>query len=620
MTIKREVNLANQPALIPMFGGVEKKPRPLDRDVIAIGRARGCDIGLDAPEVSTLHCILYRSPDGFRVRDCGSRIGTRVNGEVPRHALAEGDVLQIGPFSFTVRIPPGARPDPRKPDGTRLEHCQRSRRNVIQLALHLRRRLHQRNVGPGDEAQTELNRKATDLRNRIRQYDQRSNQLEQAERDLEADRDQLKREREGHLAHVQQVEGELAKRLEAADQEIHTRWREFQERCAQEEARLSERTKEAGEEHKAERDLESERDQLKREREGHLAHVQQVEADLAKRLEAAEQEIHTRRHEFQERCAQEEARLLERAKEASEEHKDASEKQRERQPNEEAVALAKELEKEKAELARQTQQLRQGVEVWRRQREETMSQNEQWAAQQAEAAASLAKQQATLSQAEASLREQRGELTRMMNDLRELQNTIKKQQSGDVEALKQENEELRRTLAECERRLVESAANQPADELRGENELLRHLVQEKDTAVAALQQQLEELARQSDAPKAPPPIADIDSFEAELNRDRQQLELDRAKLNKEIEQLRLRNTELDEATREMEMAMSKERAELARERMRLDRMRDEVRAEREHVQREGPIRESLASVNKLRGEMKNGAAKDDGKGAAVRRS
>jgi pSer/pThr/pTyr-binding forkhead associated (FHA) protein len=145
MTTRREVELATQPALIPLFGGMDKRPRPLDRDVITIGRARGCDIGLEAPDVSTLHCLLYRSADGFRVRDCGSRTGTRVNGEAPRHhVLAEGDVLQIGPFSFTVKIPPQARPDPRMRDARSLEHCQRSRRNVIQLALNLRRRLRHR--------------------------------------------------------------------------------------------------------------------------------------------------------------------------------------------------------------------------------------------------------------------------------------------------------------------------------------------------------------------------------------------------------------------------------------------------------------------------------------------
>src|SRR5271165_1897875 len=149
MSNRREINLANQAALVPMFAGMEKKPRALDRDVITIGKARGCDIGLEAPDISTLHCLVYRSAEGYKVRDCGSRTGTRVNGDLPRNkALADGDVLQIGPFSFTVRIPPNARVDPRWANVGRLEHLERSRRNIIQLALHLRRRLHQKGIEP----------------------------------------------------------------------------------------------------------------------------------------------------------------------------------------------------------------------------------------------------------------------------------------------------------------------------------------------------------------------------------------------------------------------------------------------------------------------------------------
>ncbi len=111
----------------------------------------------------------------------------------------------------------------------------------------------------------------------------------------------------------------------------------------------------------------------------------------------------------------------------------------------------------------------------------------------------------------------------------------------------------------------------------------------------------------------------MESFEAELHQERQHLEAERAKFNKEIDQLRLRNAELDEATREMEMEMSKERAELARERIRLDRLREEVRNEVERVQRDAPIRESLASVNKLREEItqKNGGQGGGGARLAI---
>src|SRR6185312_14641432 len=105
MTSRRDAAAA-QLTLVPMHGNMDKRPRPLDRDVATVGRARGSDLQLDAAEISTLHCLIYRTSEGYRVRDCGSRTGTRVNGQSARnHALHDGDILQLGPFSFEARIP-----------------------------------------------------------------------------------------------------------------------------------------------------------------------------------------------------------------------------------------------------------------------------------------------------------------------------------------------------------------------------------------------------------------------------------------------------------------------------------------------------------------------------------
>src|SRR5881398_572855 len=72
MLPRRETKPLEYAALAPMFGGIEKKPRLLDREVVTLGRARGSDICLDGNEVSALHCIIFRAFDGYRVRDCGS--------------------------------------------------------------------------------------------------------------------------------------------------------------------------------------------------------------------------------------------------------------------------------------------------------------------------------------------------------------------------------------------------------------------------------------------------------------------------------------------------------------------------------------------------------------------
>src|SRR5436309_15634809 len=95
------------PLLIPLHGPGERRPRQLDHVVATIGRARGCELCLDASDVSTIHCLIYRSPDGYRVRDCNSRAGTRVNGDSVGAGLRlrDGDVVNVGPFSFEVKLP-----------------------------------------------------------------------------------------------------------------------------------------------------------------------------------------------------------------------------------------------------------------------------------------------------------------------------------------------------------------------------------------------------------------------------------------------------------------------------------------------------------------------------------
>jgi DNA repair exonuclease SbcCD ATPase subunit len=204
-----------------------------------------------------------------------------------------------------------------------------------------------------------------------------------------------------------------------------------------------------------------------------------------------------------------------------------------------------------------------------------------------------------LQQAETALREQRAELARLLADFKSLYTGLHggTDTSGQAEALTEENEYLRKLLADKEREVHEADADsalprvlQELEDVQGENRQLRQLLIEKDR----------ELAERNEAA---PPVGeniDVDTFEAELNRYRQQLEADRQKLNAELQQVRVRNQELDDATREIEMEFSRERAELARERTRLERLREEVRADLERLQRDSGMRESLLPVQRLR--------------------
>jgi CBS domain-containing protein len=105
-----------------------------ERRTCLVGRAEDCDLRLpNGPgfaDVSRHHCLLHVDPPTLRVRDLGSRNGTRVNGtqighptgrDAPLDAppvflasydLRDGDLLEVGHSLFRVRgaIPADAPP------------------------------------------------------------------------------------------------------------------------------------------------------------------------------------------------------------------------------------------------------------------------------------------------------------------------------------------------------------------------------------------------------------------------------------------------------------------------------------------------------------------------------
>jgi pSer/pThr/pTyr-binding forkhead associated (FHA) protein len=207
-----------QPALIVTFGSTNRKHRALVRTATVLGKASGCDVGLVAPDVSHVHCLIVRSPEGFRLRDCASRTGTRLNGDMVTEAmLRDGDILQVGPFSFRLYLPPHLAPAPVSagpaPEGTALESTQ----------------------GALVHRQAELDRQAAILRERSREYDQRLHQLEQAERDLACDRETLDQEFAALHVRLQQVEQEVSRRQTEVESDLRTRWEELQTRLRREE-------------------------------------------------------------------------------------------------------------------------------------------------------------------------------------------------------------------------------------------------------------------------------------------------------------------------------------------------------------------------------------------------
>src|SRR6266478_3358069 len=90
--------------LIPAEGGT---PIEISRDLTVVGRQEDCDLRLDHKSVSKVHCVIVKTDGLLLLRDLGSTIGTRVNGQrVRRAALLPNDQLNIAGYKFRVWFGP----------------------------------------------------------------------------------------------------------------------------------------------------------------------------------------------------------------------------------------------------------------------------------------------------------------------------------------------------------------------------------------------------------------------------------------------------------------------------------------------------------------------------------
>lgn len=190
---------ANTPALIVRCGATRRKCRPLVNDVLLLGRAPGCDIGLVSPEVAPVHCVIVRVAQGWRIRDCSGR-STQLNGKsITDEPLRDGDILQVGTFSFEAHLPvsailPAARPAAVQPvvpavaqapapapANANVERLQQSRRRLAELAMTLRRKLRDQAGGRNDLAQQQMELEQMERRLRKAHEEQMARQAKVAE-------------------------------------------------------------------------------------------------------------------------------------------------------------------------------------------------------------------------------------------------------------------------------------------------------------------------------------------------------------------------------------------------------------------------------------------------------
>jgi pSer/pThr/pTyr-binding forkhead associated (FHA) protein len=233
-----------QAALIVTYGNTTRKHHPLNGDLVVLGRAPTCDVSLVSPEVAPIHCILQRGSNGWRIRDCsGGRHATRLNGRpVQEETLHDSDVLQIGTFSFEVCLPssrptpvPGSTPVVDDRMTARLKHLQRSRRNLVRLALRLRRKARKANPLPPTLAELEeqaqrLRGLQRDYEALVKEYEGRLGELEKAEREVCDERAAFERECLERQTRLDKAEHDMARRQAAASQE----WAKVLDRRSQE--------------------------------------------------------------------------------------------------------------------------------------------------------------------------------------------------------------------------------------------------------------------------------------------------------------------------------------------------------------------------------------------------
>ncbi|MFQ5340638.1 MAG: FHA domain-containing protein [Anaerolineae bacterium] len=91
------------PILIMQDGEQVGEEWLLKRDEISIGREDSNDIVLPDRRVSRVHAVIEREGDRYYVRDCGSKNGTFVNGNLLQGPvpLKDGDAIQVA-TGFTL--------------------------------------------------------------------------------------------------------------------------------------------------------------------------------------------------------------------------------------------------------------------------------------------------------------------------------------------------------------------------------------------------------------------------------------------------------------------------------------------------------------------------------------
>jgi hypothetical protein len=91
--------------LVISQGRAARLVREVRAPVFLIGANRECDLVLGDSQMPAVHSYIYQMGEGVRLRHLGAPPEIRVNGRVVQVImLNSGDLVDIGPFQFQIRI------------------------------------------------------------------------------------------------------------------------------------------------------------------------------------------------------------------------------------------------------------------------------------------------------------------------------------------------------------------------------------------------------------------------------------------------------------------------------------------------------------------------------------
>lgn len=544
---------ANAPALVVVFGDTPGKRRPIVRGATIVGRARGCDIGLDANSVSTIHAVITRTASQIVLRDCDSRTGSIVNGaKVRETVLNHGDVVQIARFTFEVDIP-GATKSAEGDEGPallrelnrRLTRLEGARRRSAQRSWKLRKHL----ILMADRLAT------AEARMRESGYESESgvSQLGDLQRIQMPDDESDSLRRENEL---------LSRKLGEFNQQRQDLQRQLDDLRSQPPAVT------AGAEDPS---VATERDQLR-------AELEETKARHAQEIAGFETQIEREVSRIQNDLIRERDKL----------RHDLSNK--DRLLNELQEGVGQEIARIQEEIGGERDRLRRQLET-ERERFDTQIAAFREAAAANEATDAGGEPSPELQQ---KFDKERAENESRLNTMREELNREKQRLKEFVKQAAMQHDSTRKEIAHLREQLAAAASGEmpamPAGLSEEEAAAYEAEIERLRTEIADKQRQLE--SQQRAMPE------EVTAYESQLNDFREQLE-------KAQEQLAEEEKELKDKARTTEMQLSKERAEIARERSLLERTRNELRSELDHAKREAESRQHLAPLKQLQEEMKN---------------